>query len=298
MTSEHRYTSPAAMRRALTDRLATAARDSRWKLPQLQRQLGYDRLLERLYRRDAGWVLKGAAALLARGIGVRATIDVDVYRAVTLDVAEDELRTAAAIDLGDWFTFEIGPPRPAGDRGAARRLPVTARVGAATWASFHIDLAGADVVMTGEPDRVPALVDMATPEVSQGGYRVYPLADHVADKVVAMYEVHGETAMPSTRYRDLVDLVAIAKTAVISATALVRAVRSESARRGIDLPPRFGVPDRGLWEPGYAAEARRSLLPETTNLGEAIQVVGAFLDPVLGGSAHGRWDPAAGRWNP
>ena len=298
MTNEHLYASPAAMRRALTDRLATAAHDSRWKLPQLQRQLGYDRLLERLYRQDARWVLKGAAALLARGIGVRATIDVDLYRAVTLDVAEDELRAAAAMDLGDWFTFEIGPPRPAGDRGAARRLPVTARVGAPKWASFHIDLAGADVVMTGKPDEVPALIDIATPGVNQHGYHAYPLADHVADKLVAMYEVHGETAMPSTRYRDLVDLVAIAKSASISATALVRAVRSECARRGIDLPPRFVAPDRGLWEPGYAAEARRSLLHDTTNLDEAIQFVGAFLDPVLSGSAHGRWDPAAGRWKP
>lgn len=298
MTGGLQYTSPAAMRRALTDLLTTAARDSRWKLPQLQRQLGYDRLLERLYGHDAGWILKGAAALLARRIGVRATIDIDVYRAVTLDVAEDELRAAAAIDLGDWFTFEVGPPRPAGDRGAVRRLPVTARVGAPTWASFHIDLAGADVVMTGKPDQVPALIDIATPGVNQHGYRVYPLADHVADKLVAMYEVHGATAMPSTRYRDLVDMVAIAKSASISATALVKAVRSESARRGIDLPPRIMVPDRGLWEPGYAAEARRSLLADTTNLDAAIELVGAFLDPVLGGSAYGRWDPAAGCWKP
>ena len=44
------YSTPAALRRALTDRLRTLAGTTRWTLPQLQRQLGYDRLLERLYR--------------------------------------------------------------------------------------------------------------------------------------------------------------------------------------------------------------------------------------------------------
>jgi hypothetical protein len=296
MTGERRYATPAAMRRALTDRLTTTARDSRWTLAHLQRQVAYDRLLERLYRHEEGWVLKGAAALLARRIGVRATIDIDLYRAVARDGSENELRTAGRIDIGDWFTFEVGPGRPAGDRGAARRLPVTARVGAAPWASFHVDLADSAAAMTGKPEGVPALVDLRMAELSQHGYRAYPLADHVADTVVAMYEVHGPTAMPSTRYRDLVDLVAIAQSASVPATLLGIAVRSESARRAIDMPPRIIVPDRGLWESGYAAEARRSLLSETTRLNDAIELVGALLDPVLDGTARGRWDPVMARW--
>jgi hypothetical protein len=102
--------------------------------------------------------------------------------------------------------------------------------------------------------------------------------------------------MPSTRYRDLVDLVAIAQSASVPATLLGIAVRSESARRAIDMPPRIIVPDRGLWESGYAAEARRSLLSETTRLNDAIELVGALLDPVLDGTARGRWDPVMARW--
>jgi len=43
--------------------------------------MAYDRLLERLYLVDQGWIVKGATALLARDIGVRGTIDIDVYRA-------------------------------------------------------------------------------------------------------------------------------------------------------------------------------------------------------------------------
>src|SRR6266511_604296 len=111
MTRSDSYPSPQAFRQALTDRLREAAKAGPWTLPQLQRQIAYDRLLERLYLVDDGWVVKGATALLARGIGVRATIDIDVYREAARDVAEVDLRAAAAKDIGDWFAFEIGAAR-------------------------------------------------------------------------------------------------------------------------------------------------------------------------------------------
>lgn len=125
MTSPAGYGSPGAFRRALTDRLRTIADGSRWTLPQLQRQFAYDRLLERLYMVDDGWVVKGAAALLARNLGMRATIDVDVYRTRAREVAEAELREAASRDIGDWFRFEVGASRAVGDGEAGVRLPTT-----------------------------------------------------------------------------------------------------------------------------------------------------------------------------
>src|SRR2546429_3264782 len=45
--------------------------------------------------------------------------DCDVYRAKALEIAEAELRAAAARDIGDWFRFEIGPMQ-AGPVTAAR----------------------------------------------------------------------------------------------------------------------------------------------------------------------------------
>jgi hypothetical protein len=61
VTAAERYATPTAFRRALTDRLRTVAGTSRWTLPQLQRHVAYDRLLERLYLFDRGWVVKGAS---------------------------------------------------------------------------------------------------------------------------------------------------------------------------------------------------------------------------------------------
>jgi hypothetical protein len=86
---------------------------------------------------------------------------------------------------------------------------VNSYIGTALWVAFHVDLVGADLRMTGDPDLVPAIARVGMPTVEQHGYRAYPLVDHVADKVVATFEVHGETQRPSTRYRDLVDLVSI-----------------------------------------------------------------------------------------
>lgn len=64
-------------------------------------------------------MVKGATALLARDLGMRPTIDVDVYRAQAGRAAEADLRTAVARDIGDWYRFQIGPLRVVG--AAVRR---------------------------------------------------------------------------------------------------------------------------------------------------------------------------------
>jgi hypothetical protein len=184
---ERHYESPAAFRRALTDRLRELATASRWSLPELQRQFAYDRLLQRLYQADGGWIVKGATALLARGLGVRGTIDVDIYRDIRRDVAESELREAIANDIGDWFRFEVGPRRPVAGGAPGVRLPVTAYIGITKWASFHVDLVGSELRMTGQPDDVQPLSLLNMPDVQQRQYSAYPLVDHIADKMVATF---------------------------------------------------------------------------------------------------------------
>ncbi len=159
-----------AFRRALTDRLNEVAPTGRWSLPQLQRQMAYDRFLTRLYVVDDGWIVKGATALLARGIGVRATIDVDIYRPVENTVAIADIARAAKLDLGDWFTFELGATRPHADEAEGIRIPVDAYIGATLWAQFHIDLVGTNLRVVGQPDDVSALARVDMPNVEQRGY--------------------------------------------------------------------------------------------------------------------------------
>lgn len=296
MNEGRSYGSPTAFRAALTDKLREKAKDGRWSLQQLQRHMAYDRLLERLYLVDDGWVVKGAAALLARDLGVRATADVDVYRETAREVAEVDLREAVARDIGDWFQFELGPRQALSDAAGGVRIPVTAYIGPTVWAQFHVDLVGADLRMTGEPEDVPALARVLIPDVEQHGYRAYPLVDHIADKIAATLQLYGGIAAPSTRYKDLVDLVAIISEASVDAESQLVALRSEVERRGIRLPTTFEIPDRDLWQRGYAAEAARSLLSTVLTLDEALAVVRPFVDPLLVGTATGTWDPRSGRW--
>lgn len=295
MTRSHAYPSPQAFRQALTAKLREASANGPWTLAQLQRQFAYDRLLERLYLVDKGWVVKGATALLARGIGVRGTIDVDIYRGRTRELAEADLRDAVSRDIGDWFSFELGPRRPVAT-DAALRIPVTAIVGTASWASFHVDLVGSDLRMTGQPENVPPLARVLMPDIDQNGYRAYPLVDHIADKISAILQRYGEQELPSTRFKDLVDLVAIVTAVSVAADLQMNALASEALRRGMTLPASFGVPDRGLWERGYGAEAGRSLLLTARSLDEALGVVRRFVDPLLARMAAGRWDPKRSRW--
>ncbi|MGH3158139.1 MAG: nucleotidyl transferase AbiEii/AbiGii toxin family protein [Streptosporangiaceae bacterium] len=290
------YATPAAFRRALTDKLKALASGSPWPLPQLQRQIAYDRLLERLYLADDQWIVKGATALLARDLGVRATIAIDLYRPQTGQSAQAQLRAAAQRDIGDWFRFEIGPAHPV-TAGTMSRLPVTAIVGTTVWVSFHVDLAGEDLRMTGQPDDVPPLARVVMPGIQQHGYRAYPLVDHIADKLTAIFERHGMLRAPSTRYKDLVDLVAILTRVSIQAAPQQQALESEAERRGLVLPGRFDVPDRQLWDTGYRAEARRSFLAIARTLDEAISIVRPFADPLLERAAAGQWEPATCRWS-
>jgi hypothetical protein len=86
--------------------------------------------------------------------------------------------------------------------------------------------------MTGEPEDVPPLARIDMPGVEQQGYRAYPLVDHVADKVAATFDRYGQMEAPSTRYRDLVDLVAVAMGASVEAEPQMVALAQRPSAAG------------------------------------------------------------------
>lgn len=186
------YHDPRAMRNAIADRLRPLARDRGVELSSLQRQFAYDRLLSRVFRTDPNrWVLKGATAMLARlGADARHTRDIDLLSRVgDLDEAERALRRGAGIDLDDYFAFTLSPGRRIVQGAGAVRVDVVAFLGLEKFASFHVDLV-ADLVMTGMPDVVSPLVPLEMPGLVVSSYSAYPLVDHVADKVCALFEMH------------------------------------------------------------------------------------------------------------
>jgi hypothetical protein len=151
MPSSRTYATAGAFRRALEERLKRVSLTDQIDPNRLRRQVSFDRLLARLFREEpAPWVLKGGYALELRFKAARSTVDIDltVQRVETTAAGGDTnqviqamLQTAAAIFLGDWFEFTIGPPvmdLTAAPYGGAR-YPVEARMDERTFARFHLD---------------------------------------------------------------------------------------------------------------------------------------------------------------
>jgi Nucleotidyl transferase AbiEii toxin, Type IV TA system len=297
------YATPQALERALTDLLrADARRRPGVQVDSLRRQFAYDRLLTRVFTSpDANrWVLKGATAMLARLSGdARHTRDIDLYRqGDDLAAAEAALRVAAATDVGDFFRFTLNPGQRVTQSRQTLRVPAVAYLGLREFSRFHIDLV-TSLVMTGEPDEVLPLVPVLIAGVASTTYRAHPVADHIADKVCAMIETHDRSdgqPQASTRYRDLADLATFARTAVVEAHLLIRALRGEASRRALTLPDKLTAPD-AAWGPGYARVARENPRLADRDLPQALATAAAFIDPILDGTAAGTWDPTARVWS-
>lgn len=150
--------------------------------------------------------------------------------------------------------------------------------------------------MTGTPDAVSPLLPGLMPGLVEPCYRAYPVVDHIADKVAAILERHGDHNRPSTRYKDLVDLVALTTNASVPADDQQRALDSEADRRVLTLPARFDVPEPSQWRVGYSAEARRAVDLSARTLADALAAVRPFVEPLLNHTADGTWHPDNRRW--
>jgi hypothetical protein len=296
------YATPAAFRAGLSARFKTIAATGQYTVQQLGRHLAYDRLLARVFSGvDADqWVLKGGGALLVRLEGARHSVDLDLFRSRQgLDGAEQALRAAAARDLGDFFRFDVGPGQPLIDVTKGIRLPVQSLIGPRPFERFSVDLV-THGVMTGVPDQAAPILAPLVRGLASPPYRLYPLADHLADKVCAVVETHvgaDGVVRPSTRVKDLVDVVTVAATQRIEATGLITALESESARRGLRLPAAFAVPDPALWGPGYARLARGvPAIAAYQSFPAGLALANTFLDPILSRTRlAGTWAPT--RWS-
>ncbi len=226
----------------------------------------------------------------------RYSRDIDLIRVESVGprVAVDELSQLTSSRPGDYLTFAVDPrwKTAQGHQGIAVR--VTASIGAKKWAEFSIDLALETHAIAApeqvRPDPVVEIPGLAPlPE-----FTVYSIADQVADKVGAMYEVHGERPWASSRFRDLVDLALIISAVELDAAPLSAALAAQTLHRPAlkQLPGEMVAPGQD-WAAGYLSEARNSPLPaDLRPLQPALTYVGRCLNPLLNGSR------SAGLWRP
>lgn len=290
------YASAQDFERALVDRIAGASASSPYGVAEIRRQFAYGRLLARVFTHAPDdWVVKGAAGLLARMPGrARHSIDVDLYFAGRFEAAIGALREATEVDLGDYFTFDIDRGPTLTGIAAGGQLSVTTYLGDKEFERFKIDVVVTHT-MTSEPEDVPSIDPVDVPGLRKvTNYRGYPMADQIADKHAATMARYA--GRPSTRYRDLVDLVLIALTQSVEANRLHVALVSEHHRRGTDLSVPLSLPSEE-WREGYRKIAATVPDFELLDAEEAVSIVRRLVDPVIGGLRDATWVPGELEWS-
>ncbi len=284
---------------------AVAARNPNRSADQVRRQFLLQRFLVRVFSQsDSNWVLKGGTGLLVRIPNARHSGDIDLlypYHEALLSEAVAELRRIAAqAPSGDYLRFEIADPRPRTGQDldhVVAQLKVVSYLGAAEYGSwFPIDLS--------LNQRIAEPVERIQPKpivVLPGGdplpeFILYPLPDQIADKLCAMYCTYG-AGQPSSRFRDLVDLLLIVTTQSFDAARTAHAIRAEAERRGIKLPEELTAPSP-QWRGGYQRIASDTILPRHLQvLDTALLSVGRCLEPLLSGEiTDGTWEPEEIYW--
>lgn len=256
--------------------------------------------LAELMAKDPGWVLKGGTNLYCLIPGARHTQDLDLYRQDSPTGHRDAATTLITVmdqaTVGP-YTFEVYNPRVDTISGTIDniQLSVIVRFGTGEFSRFSIDVSGdLEVPAVTGPLLVTRSDPLDVPFVAQTfPVLSYPVENQLADKVCAMYEVHGSRA--STRYRDLYDIGLIALELEVDAETLRTALRTQEHLRAMTLPDHMVLPG-DEWLSGYERFLGTLQQPwaELNSVESALAMAGALLDPLLVNEAQ----PTSGKWSP
>lgn len=252
------------------------------------------------------WVLLGGNALLIRTGGGRFTKDIDLAKEGDWDGPEAlKAELQQMVDKRsdrDPFTFTIdsvtaqSEPDPYGYGGKTAKAKVTASLGSSTFEVFSIDLTlRRHVDAPVDQVELRPVIDHATLE-SLPTVPTTPLENHLADKVCAMYERHENG--PSTRYRDLADIVRILRAGPIEAERLLVVLERESQRRKMSLPRAMTAPSE-TWQVAFPEQARTfaEYPRQLHELDASLDATRACLDEILSGArTRGVWDSETQTW--
>ncbi|MFD9484100.1 nucleotidyl transferase AbiEii/AbiGii toxin family protein [Streptomyces sp. NPDC059991] len=298
------YTSPTAFYGALKHKAQLLSRQSGMGVADLLSSYYFSRLVARVFQaQPERWILKGGHALLTRYPGAaRLSQDVDIQHDgdTGIEDAVTALCAAARHDLRDYLRFE--PARLSthqnGAAGAKQLLHVY--MGTHQVDTLRVDVvAGRRPITTPDMRPIRPLIDLGWP-ADWPQARLYPILDHLADKTCALYERHR--GIPSTRWRDLADILLISQQETLDGHAAQITLRAEAQRRqqaggDLHLPTSFEPPGPA-WPARYPTAALQ--VPGLNGCTTWHQAAAAdtFLTPLLAAHPPGHWHPADTTWHP
>lgn len=276
-------------------------------IPKPERVAFYDHsiVLSRIFASDAqSWVLKGGTALIWRDPSARSTRDLDIYNSAARGIGEavSALRAALSgesippVDIALVVREDEIEIHEEGNRhNAAVRVHLYSAAGMEVSQPVKIDLV-VGCRVTGSIDSKPndGIGTALRAEFPQ--IRLYPIVDHLADKVAATMQPYltstGEEK--STRVHDLIDIAHIALTETIDGDELRTAIESERGERGLPTYDQgFQCPP--AWASLYPKSLRkRGEAPD--NFVDALRIAQDLINPAISGEASGMtWEH--GHWN-
>ncbi|MFD4138383.1 nucleotidyl transferase AbiEii/AbiGii toxin family protein [Streptomyces sp. NPDC058572] len=266
----------------------------------------FQRLTARVFKADPnGWLLKGGQALLVRyPAGARLSKDIDLqHLSGDKDEALAALIEAATTDLEDHLSFVPRQMRLQGTDGDGINQAFDVLIGHRRMETIHVDLVtNRNVTADPQDFQLMPRPDLPWPN-DWPAIRLYPVVDHLADKICAMYEWHRDS--PSSRFRDLADVLLISQNETIDAAAAHHALHTEAAFRRarststeLRLPSQLEMPHE-TWSSGYTRAAKDVAgLKGCGTWDEAFQAAHTFVTPLLGTAFPGTWHPQKAEWMP
>jgi predicted nucleotidyltransferase component of viral defense system len=292
-----KYANAAAFRQALEERLKNEADDTGLALARLRKRVAFELFLRRLLVvAPDRWVLKGALALNFRlAIATRSTKDIDLGRDDDEQAAIADIAAAQQLALDDYFTFAATRTDELEDTDefSAVRFHVTAQLAGRTFEQFLIDIGFSDTI-TWTPDTIHTSESLSFAGIAPLALPAIPIPQHLAEKVHAYTRTYGQSHKPSTRPKDLVDILLIERSATIRADDLRHALQSTFAERARQPLPGSLPPPPSAWTDPYKRLA--GTVGIEPDLSAAFTRAAAFLNPVLASRAHGQWDTHRGEW--
>lgn len=294
-----KYTSAAAFRQALEQRLKNEAASTGLGLARLRKRVAFELFLRRLLIvAPDRWVLKGALALNFRlAITTRATKDIDLGRDDDEQAAIGDITAAQQLALDDHFTFAATRTYELDDTDefSAVRFHVTAQLAGRTFEQFLVDIGFTDTI-SWTPDTIHTSQSLSFADIAPLAIPAIPIPQHLAEKVHAYTRTYGETKQRSTRPKDLIDILLIESSTTIQADALRHALQSTFAERSRQPLPTSLPPPPVTWTGPYKRLA--ATVQIESDLHAAHTRAAAFLDPILTGHAHDRqWNPQHRKWS-
>ena len=142
-------------------------------------------------------------------------------------------------------------------------------------------------------EHVPGTHLLAFAALDRMDIPVLPLEQHVAEKVHAYTRTYVD-GLPSSRVKDLIDLVLIKSFSNLDAEKLREALQTTFETRSLQHLPVSLPPPPADWLVAYRNLARQVGIDEDVTVGHA--EAAKLLNPVLSNNAEGRWDPDLDEW--